>query len=266
MMLSDTADLMAAVRKRRPLIHHITNYVTVNDCANTVLCAGGSPVMTDADTDVGEMVEIASALVLNIGTLNERIVGSMLKAGRAANRMDIPVILDPVGAGATGYRTETVWRILDDVRISVIKGNEGEIGFLAGAGGRVVGVDSHGMSGERADAVSSLAEQTGAIVAMTGRDDVVSDGERTIALSNGHDLMGIVSGTGCMASSVVGCYAALTDDLMRAAVSALLVFSVAGEIAAPRSSGPASFKVNLLDSLYNLTATDIMTRAAVRQL
>jgi len=263
-MISDIADLMESVRKKRPLVHHITNYVTVNDCANVTLCAGGSPVMTDSSKDIDEMVSFASAVVLNIGTLNERTIESMIQAGKTANRKGIPVILDPVGAGATAYRTETVWKIIDNVKVSIIKGNEGEIGFLAGAGGKVVGVDSEGMSGDKNNAAASLALRTGAVVAMTGREDTISDGKRTFVINNGHDLMGTVSGTGCMASSVVGCYAGTTEDMLIASISALAVFSVAGELAAVRSSGPGTFKVNLMDSMQNLSVKDVTSRAKVR--
>lgn len=262
-MIKDIADLMAEVRKKRPLVHHITNYVTVNDCANAVLCAGGSPVMTDAKEDVKEMARISSALVLNIGTLNERTVESMMSAGKAANKAGIPVILDPVGVGATSYRTETAWRIMEKVKVSVIKGNEGEIGVLAGTGGKVVGVDSVEGSEDRSMAAMSLAMKTGTIVSMTGKEDVISDGRRVFTTRNGHGYMGMVSGTGCMASSVTGCYAGVTDDLLTACVASLTVFSVAGEIAAKEAKGPGSFKTKLLDALYNLTEDDIISKAKV---
>jgi len=262
-MISDIADFMESVRRKRPLVHHITNYVTVNDCANVALCAGGSPVMTDSAKDIDEMVSLASAVVLNIGTLNERTIESMIQAGKAANKKGIPVILDPVGAGATKYRTDTVWKILDNVKVSIIKGNEGEIGFLAGEGGKVVGVDSEGMSGDKTNAAKSLAIRTKTVVAMTGKEDVVSDGTRTCVLNNGHDLMGTVSGTGCMASSVVGCYAGTIDNMFSAAVAAITVFNVAGEIAATKSSGPGTFKVNLMDVMQNLTGKDVTSKAKV---
>lgn len=265
-MINDIADLMACVRKKTPLVHHITNYVTVNDCANVTICAGGSPVMTDAKEDIDDMVALASSVVLNIGTLNPRTVDSMIQAGKAANKRKVPVILDPVGVGATKYRTETAWKILDKVKVSIIKGNEGEIGVLSGAGGEVVGVDSKGMKGDRSNAAMSLALKTGTTVAMTGREDVVSDGKRIFVIDNGHDFMECVSGTGCMASSVVGCYAGCTSDMLMASVSALTVFSVAAEVAALKSFGPGSFKVNLLDSLKGLTEDFVISKAKARAL
>jgi len=251
-MTFSIADAMRRVRASRPLVHHITNYVTVNDCANATICAGGSPVMTDAAEDVVDMAGIASSIVLNIGTLNERTVASMIAAGKRANERGIPVILDPVGVGATGYRTEVAGRILREVRVSIVKGNTGEIGILAGTGGEVKGVDSAGGSGDPAEAVRTLARRLGCVVAMTGETDYASDGDRTFSVRNGDVLMEAVSGTGCMTASVVGCYAAVCDDLLTGTVAAMAVLSVAGEIAAAGAKGPGSFRVGLLDALHGL--------------
>ena len=263
-MIKDIVDIMEKVRARRPLVHHITNYVTVNDCANVTLCAGGSPVMTDEAKDIKEMVGLASAVVLNIGTLNERTVESMILAGKEANKAKIPVILDPVGAGATKYRTDAVWRILKEVKVAIIKGNEGEIGFLAGMGGKVVGVDSLESGGH--DAATELAKSTKTVVAMTGKEDIISDGKTTILVNSGHELLGMVSGTGCMVSSVTGCYAAVTDDMMMAAVAALTVFTTAGELAAKNSLGPGTFKQNLMDAMQNLTRQELVTRGSAKDI
>ncbi|MDR0334824.1 MAG: hydroxyethylthiazole kinase [Methanomassiliicoccaceae archaeon] len=203
-MKSETAELMRIVRERRPLVHQITNSVSMNDCANITLCAGGTPVMSDAAGDVEEMVGHASALVLNIGTPSDKTIEAMVIAGAAANRKGIPVILDPVGAGATKYRMNAVRKILNEVRISVIKGNAGEIGALAGAGGRVRGVDSDGLDGDPVEVCRSLSKKTGAVVAMTGAVDIVTDGTRVAVVNNGHEMMTSVSGTGCMAGAVIG--------------------------------------------------------------
>src|SRR5512145_1187129 len=165
------ADLFACVREKRPLVHHITNYVTVNDCANITLCAGGAPVMADAPEEAAEMTAIAGALVLNIGTLNAAQVDSMILAGRMANRRGIPVILDPVGAGATCYRTETTRRILEEVEIAVLKGNAGEIGVIAGVEAVVRGVDSYGLAGEPLMIASGLAKALHCTVAVSGATD-----------------------------------------------------------------------------------------------
>ena len=256
--MSDVPALMEEVRKKRPLVHHITNYVTVNDCANITICAGGAPVMTDGVKDVEEMVRMASAFVINIGTLNERTVESMVIAGKAANAAGVPVILDPVGAGATKYRTETAERILREVKVDVIKGNAGEISILAGLGGEVRGVDSG--SGSNIDAVRVLAQRTGCVVGMTGPKDYVSDGKVTYELSNGSDLLGCVSGTGCMVSSVTGCYVGANGATAESVAAAISVFSIAGEIAAEGCNGPGTFKSALLDALFNMKAEDIEKR------
>ena len=176
-------EMMGRGRAACPLVHHITNYVTVNDCANATICAGGSPVMTDEALDLPGMVPLASAVVLNMGTLNVRTVESMVQAGKIANAHGIPVLFDPVGAGATPYRTQTAERILREVKVSVIKGNAGEIGVLAGTGGEVKGVDSHGGT-DTAAAVRTLAQRTGAVTAATGETDYVSDGKTAYTLRN----------------------------------------------------------------------------------
>lgn len=258
-MTDSAADMMARVRAMRPLVHHITNYVTVNDCANVCICAGGSPVMTDEVRDIPEMVALASAVVLNIGTLNERVLESMAVAGREANRNDVPVILDPVGVGATSYRTAAVRKLMDAVEISVIKGNGGEIGVLAGLGGEVRGVDSVSGSDDAGAAVSSLAERTGAVVAATGETDYVSDGRSLAVLRNGSPMLEKVSGTGCMVSSVAGCYAGACGVSVASVSAAISVFNIASEKAVEGGKvfGPASFKTKLLDSLYGLSKEDV---------
>jgi len=265
-MKKETAELMRLVREKRPLVHHITNYVTVNECANMTLCAGGSPVMSDSPGDVEGIVGIASALVINIGTLTDQIVEAMIIAGRAANRMMRPVILDPVGAGATGYRMAMTQRILDEIKISIIKGNAGEIGALAGMGGRTRGVDSDGLDGDPVEACISLSKRTGAVVVMTGAVDIISDGDRTVAVNNGHEMMTSVSGTGCAAASVIGCYASCTNDMVLASAAALAVFNIAGSKAAKRSKGPGSFIMNLRDELANLTPEEVVPLANIRLL
>ena len=258
-MAISVADMMEEVRRKRPLVHHITNYVTVNDCANVCICAGGSPVMTDEAKDLPEMVALSSAVVLNIGTLNERTVESMTIAGREANRNDVPVVLDPVGAGATSYRTSAARLLLDRVEVSVIKGNSGEIGVLAGIGGKVRGVDSVSGSDGMEAAVSALAERTGAVVAATGKTDYVSDGRTVSVMDNGSDMIETVSGTGCMVSSVIGCYVGACGTSVESVSAAISVFNIAAEKAVEGGKvfGPGSFKTKLLDSVYGLTKDDV---------
>ncbi|MGI6009467.1 MAG: hydroxyethylthiazole kinase [Methanomethylophilus sp.] len=249
--------MMSQVRAKCPLVHHITNYVTVNDCANVTICAGGSPVMTDEALDLPGMVPLASAVVLNMGTLNVRTVESMVQAGKIANEHKIPVVFDPVGAGATPYRTQTAERILREVKVAVIKGNAGEIGVLAGTGGDVKGVDSHGGK-DTASAVKVLAQRYKAVVAATGETDYVSDGKKTMVLHNGNDYLGKVSGTGCMVSSVVGCYVGACKPSVESVAAGITAINVAAELAVKGGKvfGPASFRTKLLDSLYSMKESD----------
>lgn len=252
------SEMMSKVRGKCPLVHFITNYVTVNDCANMCICCGGSPVMTDAAKDVEPMVGLASALVLNIGTLNDRTIESMLIAGREANRRNVPVLLDPVGVGATPYRTETAEMILKEVKVSVIKGNHGEISVLAGLGGEVRGVDSVSGAEDIAVAVKSLAQRTGTIVAATGPVDYVSDGKTTVVLKNGSEYMATVSGTGCMVSGVVGAYVGANGVSVDSVAAGISAVNIASEIAVSDGKvfGPGSFRTKLFDAVYNLKGED----------
>lgn len=258
------ADIFARVREKRPLVHHITNYVTVNDCANITLCAGGAPVMADAPEEAAEMAAIASSLVLNIGTLNAAQIESMILAGRMANERGIPVILDPVGAGATRFRTDTVKRLLNELEVTVLKGNAGEIGVIAGVEATVRGVDSQGMSGDPLMTARGLARTIGCTVAVSGATDIVTDGKQSLLVENGHPLMGSISGTGCMAASVIGVFCAGSEDPVTASAAALAALGLAGEGAAAVAHGPLSFKVALFDELANLTPQDLAAGARIR--
>ena len=255
------AGLLAAVRSHRPLVHHITNSVTINDCANITISAGAAPVMAEAPEEVAEMVSAAGALVLNIGTLSQGQVDAMLIAGRRANVLGIPVILDPVGAGATRFRTETAWRLLDSLDVAVLKGNAGEIGVLAGTGGSVRGVDSGGIAGDPVETVRECARATGTVVAMTGDVDVVADKRRVFQVRNGNPMMDHLSGTGCMAASVTGAFAAIADDYAVSSAAALAAFGLAGERAAAGARGPYSFRTALFDELSVLTPGDLAEHA-----
>ena len=248
----------------RPLVHHITNCVTVNDCANVTLAVGAAPVMAEAPEEVAEMAGMADALVLNIGTLSSAQVEAMVLAGRAANARGIPVVLDPVGAGATGFRTGTALRLLDELEIAVLKGNAGEIGTIAGIEARVRGVDSAGLTGDPADICRRLASRLNCVVAMSGPVDVVSDGSRVALVENGHPMMDTVSGTGCMLASVTGALAAVTDDRFAATVEALAAFGLSGERAAEGAHGPGSFRSGLIDALANLESATLASGARIR--
>ncbi len=264
MEIQSPASLLSRVRELRPLVHHITNYVTVNDCANVTLSVGAAPVMAEAPEEVAEMAGMADALVLNIGTLSSAQVEAMLLAGQAANARGIPVVLDPVGAGATAFRTTAAFRLLDGLAISVLKANAGEIGTIAGIDARVRGVDSAGMTGDPAEVCSRLAARLSCIVAMSGPVDIVSDGDRVALVENGHPMMGVVSGTGCMAASVTGAFAAAADDRFATTVAALAAFGLAGERAAERAAGPGSFRSGLLDALAGLEPAALAAGARIR--
>ncbi len=258
------SDVFSRAREHHPLIHHITNYVTVNDCANITICAGGAPVMADAPEEAGEMAGFAGALVLNIGTLNTGIIGSMIRAGKVANERKIPIVLDPVGAGATRLRTESTRRLLDELEIAIIKGNAGEIGVLAGADAKVRGVDSAGVTGDIVGITRDFAGDTGITIVTSGATDIISDGRRVLFVENGHPIMGAISGTGCMASSVTGVCAAVSPDTVTAAATALAAFGLAGERAAAKSRGPGSFKPALFDEMAALTPDDLKWGARVK--
>jgi len=263
-MTLDLASALNDLRTKTPLVHHITNTVTINDCANITLCIGGAPVMAEAPEEVAEMVAMAGALVLNIGTLSKGQISAMLLAGRAANDLGIPVVLDPVGAGATLLRTESAHQLLGELQISVVKGNAGEIGVLAGAAGRVRGVDSAGLDGDPVAICKTLAQAYACTVAMSGVMDIVTDGDRVVLVDNGSPLMGVVSGTGCMVSSLTGAFSAGSSDLVHSTVAALAAFGLAGELAARQASGPSSFKVALFDEVAALTPSVLSAGAKIR--
>lgn len=257
------ATLLGNVRANRPLVHHITNTVTINDCANATLAIGAAPVMAGAIEEVAEMAGIAGALVLNIGTLTPAQVDAMVAAGKAANARSIPVILDPVGVGATTLRTESAERIMNECTVSVLKGNAGEIGVLAGSGGTVRGVDSGGCTGDPLDVALRCAKRWKTAVAMTGETDIVCGNGEAYLIRNGSPMMERLSGTGCMAASVVGAFAATGDDPVKSAAAALIAFGLAGERAAAGARGPYSFRNALFDELSSISPEIVTSEAKV---
>jgi hydroxyethylthiazole kinase len=251
------AEALRRIRERRPLVHQITNLVVMNPSANTTLAVGASPVMAHAHQEVADMVGLAGALVLNTGTLEPDWIESMLQAGRRANELGIPVILDPVGAGATSYRTETDLMLLSELTIAALRGNAGEIGALTGAGGAVRGVDSVEGVADPLRVAAEGARRWSTAVAITGARDVLSDGTRALAVDNGHPYLTVVTGTGCSATAMIGAFAAVEDDHLVAAASALAVFGLAAEQAAEKSRGPGTFQAALFDALYHLTPEEV---------
>jgi hydroxyethylthiazole kinase len=252
------------IRERKPLVHQITNYVVMNETANATLALGALPVMAHAPQEVEQMASAAGALVLNIGTLSDHWIEAMLLAGAAANRARVPIVLDPVGAGATEYRTETARRLVDQLGIAVVRGNAAEMATLAGEKGEIRGVEAIGASASALELAQDAARELGCVAAVTGAVDHVSDGERSYAIGNGHELLGTVSGTGCMATAITGCFLAVhPDSPLKAAAEALVAFGVAGEDAAGEARGPGTFHAALYDALYNLDPETLDSRAEV---
>jgi hydroxyethylthiazole kinase len=262
--MTSAAATLRALRDQKPLVHQITNYVVMNETANATLAIGALPVMAHAREEVEEMAAIASSLVLNIGTLSPHWVEAMALAGATASARGIPVVLDPVGAGATQYRTTTAYQLLDVVGVTVLRGNAGEIATLVGAEAEVRGVESIGAGLEPAALARTAAQRLGVIASVTGPVDHVSDGERTLSVANGHELLATVTGTGCMSSALTGCFLAVNRDTpLAAAAEALVAFGVAGEDASQGAHGPGSFHVALYDALAALDPATLDERARV---
>src|SRR4051794_20149813 len=233
----------------------------MNETANATLAVGALPVMAHAREEVEEMAALAGALVLNIGTLSPHWVDAMIAAGLAANEHGVPVVLDPVGAGATSYRTETAGRILDEVDVTVLRGNAGEVATLVGVDAEVRGVESIAAGSDARELARAAAKRLGVVASVTGAVDHVSDGEAVMAIGNGHELLASITGTGCMSSAITGCFLAVAESPLDAAVEALVAFGVAGEDAAVEAKGPGSFHVNLYDALAALDPATLDARA-----
>ena len=259
MSLQTGADLRA-MRERKPLVHQITNYVVMNETANATLAIGALPVMAHAPQEVEEMASVAGALVLNIGTLSDHWIEAMVAAGRAANRAGAPIVLDPVGAGATGYRTQTAKRLLGDLKIAVVRGNAAEIATLAGQEAEIRGVESIGAAASL-ELAQAAAKALGCVASVTGPVDHVSDGERSYSVANGHPLLGTVTGTGCMSTAMTGCFLAVRPEApLEAAAEALVAFGVAAEDAAEHARGPGTFHAALYDALAALDPATVDAR------
>ncbi len=256
------------LRKRSPLIHNITNYVTVNDCANMVLACGASPIMSDDKEEVEEITSICGGLNINIGTLNKRTIDSMILAGKRANELNHPVVLDPVGAGASRLRTDTAKRLVEEVKFSVIRGNISEIKTLAGISAATQGVDADiadQVTEESLDEavafVKEFARAAGTVVAVTGAIDLVSDADRTYVIRNGHPMMSSITGTGCQLSALTAAFiTANPERTLEAAASAVCAMGLAGEIAHRRLSaedGNSTYRNYIIDAIYNMKPEDL---------
>jgi hydroxyethylthiazole kinase len=250
---------VAKVREVSPLVHNITNTVVTNFTANGLLAMGASPVMAFAVEEVADMAKIAGALVLNIGTLTSTVVDAMIIAGKSANENGIPVILDPVGAGATPYRTETAKRILSNVKVSILRGNVSEIASVAGIQSETKGVDAGQVQGSTIELAIETANKFKTVVVITGKEDIVSDGKETYVVSNGHSILTKVTGTGCLLSSIIGAFSAVEKNCVKAAVAALTFYGVTAELAARETvdKGPGSFQIELLDKLFQVSESEV---------
>ena len=257
------AENLVALRKKKPLIHNITNYVVMNYTANALLAMGASPVMAHAHNEVEDMVAFAGALVLNIGTLSDDWISSMIKAGKKASQLDTPIVLDPVGSGATPLRTKTAKSIISETSIKVIRGNASEILSLRDENSKTKGVDSIHSVEEAAEAARNLAQELRTTLAITGPVDLVTDGTRILRVSNGHPLMGYVTGTGCTATAAIGAFLVVDNDPVSATATALSFFGLAGEIAAETASAPGTFSIRMLDALYTITPEQLRERCRI---
>jgi hydroxyethylthiazole kinase len=246
------------IRKNSPLVHNITNFVVMNNTANALLALGASPVMAHSIDEVEDMVNIASSLVINIGTLQKSWVRSMIQAGKSALKLKTPVILDPVGAGATPYRIKTSMQIMKDCKPSVIRGNASEISSLIYSSDKTKGVDSTLESDSALTAAKALSKQTGAVIVVSGSTDYIVKDKLVEPVKNGHIMMTKVTGLGCTATAIVGAFCAVNPNYFEAATHAMCIMGIAGERAAAKSHGPGSLQLNFLDELYNLKEDEIV--------
>lgn len=253
-------ELLEKVRKNSPLVHNITNYVVMNNTANALLAIGASPVMAHACEEVEDMVSIASALVINMGTLSPNWVEAMIKAGKKAKELNKPIIFDPVGVGATAYRTATAEKIISSCKPTIIRGNASEIMALSNSNITTKGVDSTLEGNVALASAKTLAKQTNSVVIISGETDFITDGEKLITLKNGSPLMAKVTGMGCTATAIIGAFAGIETNAINAAVSAMAVMGIVGEMAAEKSLGTGSMQMNFLDFLSQINSQDIEKR------
>lgn len=268
MDLNRIVNLISLVKKKKPLVHHITNVVTINDCANVTLAIGASPVMATSLEEVEDMVKIADSLVLNIGTITDSVLESFFVAGQAANKKGIPVIFDPVGVGATPYREKIAQNILEKISVSIIRGNASEIFTLIGGKTVTKGVDSGNVSVDHGQLAQKAASQFSSIVVISGEVDVISDGKNIVKIANGDPFLPCVSGTGCMLTSLIGSFAGCSNDYFAASIIGTLVMGIAGERAKKaigENGGIGTFRVKLMDEISNINEQIIKEGAAIRE-
>lgn len=253
-------DALQKVRIQHPLVHNITNYVVMNNTANALLAVGAAPVMAHAIEEVEDMVSIAGALVLNMGTLDSQWVESMVKAGSKAHALGKPIVLDPVGAGATSFRTCTAQKLIETCKPSVIRGNASEIMSLMDSSIQTSGVDSSAATNEAEQAASALAIAHNCVVVVSGPEDFITDGKHQVRISNGSTMMARVTGTGCTCTAMIGAFLGVCNSSLEAATAAMVVMAIAGQEAANDSKGSGSLQLNLIDYLYSIDAALIESK------
>lgn len=266
-LLQKIAKAFLQIKAATPLIHHLTNFVTVNDCANITLAIGASPVMANDVAEVEEVTTCASAVVLNIGALNGSTATAMLAAGKKANSLGIPVVFDPVGVGVTGFRKEFANRIIAEIKLAVIKGNVAEIKALAGQQQGVRGVDSIADDSDAEDVAKALAKKFGCVVAVSGKTDIITDGEKSCLVLNGNEMLAGVTGTGCMATSLTASFCGVTSNYFVAAAAGITVMGIAGELAKQRltvQQGLGTFRVGIFDAVSTMTSETILKMARIK--
>lgn len=258
-MIEDVIYLLEKVRSTHPLVHNITNVVVTNFTANGLYALDASPVMAFSKREVADMAKIAGALVLNIGTLTEEVVEAMILAGKSANEHGVPVIFDPVGAGATPYRTESARKILKSVKVSMIRGNAAEIANVIGEEWTIKGVDAGESVGDPLPLAQKAADSLNTNITITGKDDIITNGKETYVVHNGHPILTKVTGTGCLLTSVIGAFSAVEKNSLKAAAAAVVTYGVAAEMAfkIAGNKGPGSFQIEFLNHLSKISAHDL---------
>jgi len=267
-MLIDAKGIYQAIeeiRAKAPVVHNITNYVAMNNSANALLAIGASPVMAHAEEEMEEMVGISSALVINIGTLSDVWVSAMYEAAHQARIKGIPIVLDPVGAGATSYRTQTAKELIGSEPPAIIRGNASEILALFDEKTKTKGVDSAASSHDALATAKKISADNNCVVCISGETDYVVQKDKVIKIHNGHHLMTRVTGLGCTASALCGAFAAVEKDAQVAVVQAMAIMGIAGEMAAQKAAGPGSLQMHFLDILYRLSQDDISQRLKIEE-
>jgi len=245
------------IRKNSPLVHNITNYVVMNNTANALLALGASPVMAHAVEEVEDMVNIASALVINIGTLSPKWIEAMFKAAKAAKAKGIPIVLDPVGVGATSYRTDTARDLVQEATPAIIRGNGSEIMALSQTDATTKGVDSTSGSDQALESAGNLNKAFNSVVCITGEIDYILSRDGVIEVKNGHEMMPKVTGLGCTATAICGAFTAVNPDYQKAAAHAMAIMGIAGEVAAKEAKGPGTLQLHFIDALYRISEKEI---------